>query len=269
MTSDKKSRKFLVGGNWKMNGYRALIDTVTTMTLADLPSDYSVDVVVCPPFPYLPLLITAVRKMSDPRIQVGAQNIHSERTGAFTGEVSFPMLTDLGVDWAIVGHSERRQLYGETNESAAAKFHMILKDSYSMRVIFCVGETLEEREAGRTEAVLESQLRALLPEGTVLSEEDRLKWAVRLVVAYEPVWAIGTGKVATAEQASAAHAFIRKFFAENAGDTLAQDVRVIYGGSVNAGNCRELASQPDIDGFLVGGASIKGEFRDIVLSRRG
>jgi triosephosphate isomerase len=190
-----------------------------------------VDIAVCPPFVSLP---EAVRALADTDIAVAAQNVHWEEQGAFTGEVSAPMLRELGVYGAIVGHSERRQYFGETNETAAARARAALDAGLS--VIACVGETEEERERGETEEVLKRQV-------GVFDQEDGL------VIAYEPVWAIGTGKSATPDQARRAHSFIKTRL----------DVPVIYGGSVKPENAAELLSQPDIDGALVGGASLEVE----------
>jgi triosephosphate isomerase (TIM) len=221
----------LIAGNWKM--YKRSAETAgfcieLKSRLADLEG---VEVAVCPPFTSLAV---AVQILAGTDIAVAAQNVHWELEGAFTGEVSVPMLRELGVYGAIVGHSERRQLFGETDEAVAKRARAALDAGLS--VIACVGETEAEREAGETEDVLRRQL-------SVLEAEDNL------VVAYEPVWAIGTGKTATPEIAQEAHAFIKGLV----------DVPVLYGGSVKPENATELLGQPDVDGALVGGASLDVE----------
>jgi triosephosphate isomerase len=218
-----------VAGNWKMfKGPReagAFCRALREAALGD------VDVAVCPPFVSL---AEAVQVLAGTEIGVFAQNCHWEREGAFTGEISAPMLRELGVYGTIVGHSERRQYFGETDQTVARRVATALE--HGLHVIACVGETEREREAGETEAVLRRQL-------SVLEEDDNL------VVAYEPVWAIGTGKTATPEMAQEAHAFVKSLLA----------VPVLYGGSVTPGNAADLAAQPDVDGALVGGASLDVE----------
>lgn len=177
--------------------------------------------------------------------------------GAFTGEISPAMLKDIGADWVIIGHSERRQIFNETDELIAEKTAHALAEG--LKVIACIGETLQEREAGQTEAVVFRQSKALAA---------TIKDWTNVVVAYEPVWAIGTGKTATPAQAQEVHAALRKWFAENVSPAVSAAVRIQYGGSVTAANCKELASQPDIDGFLVGGASLKPEFVQIVNAKQ-
>jgi triosephosphate isomerase (TIM) len=229
----------LIAGNWKM--YKGQAETAEfcielKRSLADLEA---VDVAVCPPFPSLAV---AVQILAGTDIAVAAQNVHWEEEGPFTGEVSAPMLRELGVYGAIVGHSERRQLFGETDEGVAKRTRAALDAGLS--VIACVGETEEERESGETEDVLRRQV-------SVLEAEDNL------VVAYEPVWAIGTGKTATPEITQEAHEFIKGLL----------DVPVLYGGSVKPENAEELLSLPAVDGALVGGASLDVEsFTSICLS---
>ena|SRR2546423_929521 len=221
----------LIAGNWKMHkGPRETVAFCAALRdrLADLEG---VDVAVCPPFPSL---AAAVQSLARTDIAVAAQNVHWAEEGAFTGEVSAGMLRELGVYGAIVGHSERRQLFGETDDGVARRAAGALEAG--IWVIACVGETEEERERGETEAVLRRQL-------SVLETHDQL------VIAYEPVWAIGTGKTATPEQAQDAHAFIRSLI----------DVPILYGGSVKPDNAAELLGQPDVDGALVGGASLDVE----------
>jgi len=218
-----------IAGNWKMyKGPREAGAFCRALREADLGG---VDVAVCPPFVSL---ADAVQVLAGTEIGVFAQNCHWEAEGAFTGEVSAPMLRELGVYGTIVGHSERRQLFGETDEKVARRADAALERG--LHVIACVGETEAEREAGETEAVLRRQV-------SVLHEDDNL------VVAYEPVWAIGTGRTATPEMAQEAHAFVKSLL----------DVPVLYGGSVKAENAAELAAQPDVDGALVGGASLDVE----------
>jgi triosephosphate isomerase len=219
----------LIAGNWKMFKTAAETRDFCVALRDELAGLEGVDVAVCPPFTGL---APAVEVLADTEIAVAAQNVHWEAEGAFTGEISAPMLADLGVYGAIVGHSERRQYFGETDESVGRRAVAALEAG--LWVIACVGETEEERERGETEDVLRRQLVALE------SHDD-------LVIAYEPVWAIGTGKTATPELAQDAHAFIKAIL----------DVPVLYGGSVKPENAAELLSQPDVDGALVGGASLE------------
>ncbi len=221
----------LVAGNWKMAKTEAETVDFCTALKERLRGLAGVDVAVCPPFTSL---AAAVRTLADTEIAVAAQNVHWEDEGAFTGEVSAPMLRELGVYGAVVGHSERRQLFGETDETVARRSAHALAAGLS--VIACVGELAEERERGETEAVLRRQL-------SVLEAHDNL------VIAYEPVWAIGTGKTASPEQAQEAHALIRSLV----------DVPVLYGGSVKPENAEALLGEPDVDGALVGGASLDVE----------
>jgi triosephosphate isomerase len=217
----------LIAGNWKMfKGPAATAEFCIALRERELPP--SVDVVLCPPFVSLAV---AVQLLAGTDIAVAAQNVHWEAEGAFTGEISAPMLRELGVYGAIVGHSERRQYFGETDDTVARRARAALDAGLS--VIACVGETEAERESGQTEAVLRRQVSVLEPDE-------------QLVIAYEPVWAIGTGKTATPELAREAHAFIKSIL----------QVPVLYGGSVKADNAAELLGQPDVDGALVGGASL-------------
>lgn len=238
------TRRPMVVGNWKMNGDReangrllAGLRACVDRALLD-----RVDVAVCPPFPYLAQVIGALEGRG---IGVGAQNVAAYAVGAYTGEVSAGMLADSGCGCVIVGHSERRTLLGETDAVVAAKALLALKAG--LQVIVCVGETLEERESDRTEAVLARQVDALAPLAGLANE--------RLVVAYEPVWAIGTGKTASVEQAQSAHRFIRGRLAE-VGFPVAESIRLLYGGSVKASNAAALFAQEDIDGGLIGGAAL-------------
>ncbi|QIW95651.1 hypothetical protein AMS68_001169 [Peltaster fructicola] len=244
-------RQFFVGGNFKMNGTISSIKAIVKH-LNDAKLDQQTEVVVAPPALYL--LLT--REHLDKRIEVAAQNVFDKKDGAFTGEISVSQLKDSGITWSLVGHSERRTIIQESNAFIASKTKAALDGGIG--VILCVGETLEQREANKTEEVVIAQLAAVAKEVT--------DWS-KIVIAYEPVWAIGTGKVATNEQAQEVHKAIRGWVSKELGNQTADNVRIIYGGSVNEKNCRDLAKQPDIDGFLVGGASLKPQFVDIVNSK--
>ena len=233
-------RKKLVAGNWKMNGSLAENAALLAALKAEL---VGVEAVVCVPFPYLAQAQAALTGSS---LAWGAQNLSFEAKGAFTGEVSATMLNDFGCQYVIVGHSERRSLYGETDEIVARKY--VTAQAAGLTPILCIGETLEEREAGVTEAVCARQLDAVIAAAGIGS-------FARAVIAYEPVWAIGTGKTASPEQAQAVHAFIRSKLAGLDGE-IAKNVIIQYGGSMKAGNAVELLAQPDIDGGLIGGASL-------------
>lgn len=253
----KQMRRPFVAGNWKMHGSRAENTELVEALLLGIPDDPAVDVAVCPPFPYLSEVGRRVRESS---IALGAQSVCAEPIGAFTGEVSAAMLKDVGCRYVIVGHSERRAIYKEDDELVARKF--VAVQSQGLTPILCVGETLEEREGAQTLAVVTRQLQAVLDVAGVRSLSNA-------VVAYEPVWAIGTGKNATPEQAQEVHAHIRaEVAAQDA--TIAAALRVLYGGSVKAGNAQEIFSMPDIDGGLIGGASLKAdEFLKICAAARG
>ncbi|KAL9689650.1 hypothetical protein QQ045_010039 [Rhodiola kirilowii] len=243
--------KFFVGGNWKCNGTKDSIKKlVSDLNSATLEPD--VDVVVAPPFVYLDL----VKSSLTDRVEVAAQNSWVGKGGAFTGEISVEQLKDIGVQWVILGHSERRHVIGEKDEFIGKKAAYALSEG--LKVIACIGELLEEREAGKTFDVCFKQLKAYAD--FVPSWDD-------VVIAYEPVWAIGTGKVASPEQAQEVHVALRDWLKKNVSAEVASKTRIIYGGSVNGGNSSELAKKEDIDGFLVGGASLKGpEFATIVNS---
>ncbi|XP_031732337.1 triosephosphate isomerase A [Anarhichas minor] len=245
-------RSFFVGGNWKMNGNReSLEQLISTLNTASL--DDQTEVVCGAPSIYLDF----VRSSLDLRIGVAAQNCYKVAKGAFTGEISPAMIKDCGVDWVILGHSERRHVFGEGDELIGQKVAHALESG--LAVIACIGEKLEEREAGTTEEVVYAQ--------TQVIAENVTDWG-KVVLAYEPVWAIGTGKTASPEQAQEVHEKLRAWLRANVSDDVADSVRIIYGGSVTAANCRELASQGDVDGFLVGGASLKPEFVDIINAAR-
>ena len=238
-------RQPMVAGNWKMNGSSDSVKELIEGVKAGVGAA-NAEVVVCPPFVYI-ASVAAAAAGSD--IKLGAQNMCDQDSGAFTGEVSGPMLKDVGCEYVVIGHSERRAMYGETDEVTAVKYGAVLKNG--LKPIFCIGETLEEREGGITEEVVGRQIDAIL-------NSDGVASLANAVLAYEPVWAIGTGKTASPEQAQAVHAFIRGKIAEQ-DKVIAEGLRILYGGSMNPGNAAELRSQPDIDGGLIGGASLKAE----------
>ncbi|CAN1282824.1 Triosephosphate isomerase, cytosolic, partial [Linum perenne] len=209
------------------------------------------EVVVSPPYVFLPV----VKGLLRPDFKVAAQNCWVRKGGAFTGEISAEMLLNLDIPWVILGHSERRALLNESDDFVGDKVAYAL--SQGLKVIACIGETLEQRESGATLEVVSAQTKAIAGIYKIKSWDN-------VVLAYEPVWAIGTGKVASPAQAQEVHAALRKCIHENVGVEVAQSIRIIYGGSVNGGNCKELAGQADVDGFLVGGASLKPEFIDII-----
>ncbi|KAI8999297.1 Triosephosphate isomerase [Gaertneriomyces semiglobifer] len=247
-------RKFLVGGNWKMNGSKQLADTIVKALNEGKWSD-NVEVVIAPPAPYLSI----VRSALDAKVGVSAQNIYTEQKGAFTGEVSTEMLKDLDIKWTIIGHSERRTIFGESSDLIGKKVAAAVKAGLS--VIACVGEQESERESGKTNEVVFGQLQAI---AKYLQPAD---WK-NVVVAYEPVWAIGTGKVATPQIAQDTHKDIRGWLAKNVSQEVADATRILYGGSVGAKSAPELQKEVDIDGFLVGGASLKDqEFLQIIQAK--
>ncbi len=238
-------RKKLIAGNWKMNKTPADGVGLTVELVAAIGKQTDVDVVVCPPFTALESVGHALEGSN---LKLGAQNMHFETSGAFTGETSAPMLRALFATHVILGHSERRSLFGENDAFINQKVITALKNQ--LRPILCVGETLSEREAGSTLRVVQTQLEAGL-EGVGKDQ------APGVIIAYEPVWAIGTGKVATSDQAQEVHAFIRGLLVKLFGDAVAQKVRILYGGSMKPANAPELLGQKDIDGGLIGGASLE------------
>ena len=239
-------RKKFVAGNWKMYTSLESAKQLAADVASGLPSNPNVIVAVCPPAPFLTAVVAATKGA----IPVGGQNCHYEKEGAFTGEIAPQMLLDCGCKYVILGHSERRHGMGETDELLNKKTKAAL--AAGLEVIFCIGELLSEREANQTEAVLETQLK----NGLVgLTAEQMTK----VVIAYEPVWAIGTGKVATPEQAQAAHAFVRKTISGMFGEKTGSEVLIQYGGSVKPDNAAALLHLPDVDGALVGGASLKAD----------
>jgi triosephosphate isomerase len=231
-----------------MNGSKESI-TELAKVLTTGPLDPNVEVIVGCPAVY----ISFARGLLPASIHVAGQNSYKTKSGAFTGEIAPSMLKDVGADWVIIGHSERRTIFGESDELIAEKTAFALAEG--LKVIACIGETLQEREAGKTEEVVFRQMKAIAAQ---------VKDWTNVVVAYEPVWAIGTGKVATPQQAQDVHAALRKWLVDNVSAEVSASLRIQYGGSVTAANCKELGSQPDIDGFLVGGASLKPEFVQIV-----
>ncbi|MFO0948775.1 MAG: triose-phosphate isomerase [Planctomycetota bacterium] len=247
-----RRRKF-IAGNWKMNLNRASAHQLASGLAQRLADVTDVDIAVCPPFPYLCDVHDAI---SGSRLQLGAQNAYFEKSGAFTGEVSNEMLADVGCKYVILGHSERRHVLCETDEVINRKLTATLRSG--LKPIFCVGELLEQREANKTNEVVGNQLRHGLVGVAIEQMRD-------VTIAYEPVWAIGTGKVATPEQAEDVHAFIRESLTKMYGNDLAQDIRIQYGGSVKGDNALGLLTKPNVDGALVGGASLKvDDFSDIV-----
>ena len=248
-----KERKLIIAGNWKMNKTAAEARDLVHGLKRELSSLKEVDVVVAPPFT---ALAEVSRMILDSNIRLGAQNMSEQKNGAYTGEISADLLKEYSVRYVILGHSERRKYQKETSELVCKKAHTA--HAASLKPIVCVGETLEEREAGSTKAVVESQVRGSLAGLTGEQMEET-------ILAYEPVWAIGTGKNATPEQAQEVHAFIRGIVASLVGETVAKRVRIQYGGSIKPGNARAIMTGADVDGALVGGASLEVRaFSDIV-----
>jgi triosephosphate isomerase (TIM) len=251
-------RKKIIAANWKMNMTIRETEAFFEGFLMDLGEDRRVEVVIVPPFTALAKASELLRDVQN--IKLGAQNMHWEKPGAYTGEISAEMLRDLFVNYVVLGHSERRTLFGETDAIVNKKTHAALANA--LRPIVCIGETLVEREAGKVEIVLATQLKGSLDGLSAEQIEE-------IVIAYEPVWAIGTGKVATPDQAQDAHAFIRGEIGEIWGAEAAAKVRIQYGGSVKPSNAGELMAQADIDGALVGGASLDSRgFQEIVHATR-
>ncbi|KAB8343169.1 hypothetical protein FH972_022759 [Carpinus fangiana] len=245
------SRQFFVGGNFKMNGSVDSIKSIVS-NLNGAQLDKNTEVVIAPPALYL--LLT--REHLGKNIEVAAQNVFDKPNGAFTGEISASQLIESDIKWTLLGHSERRQILCESDSFIASKTKHALE--HNLGVILCCGETLEQREANKTTDVVTAQLAAV---AQVVKD-----WS-KIVVAYEPIWAIGTGKVATTEQAQEVHEAIRAWIKKTIGDDVAEKTRIIYGGSVSEKNCKDLAKQKDVDGFLVGGASLKPAFVDIINSK--
>ena len=238
-------RKTIIAGNWKMNASKDSVKSLIGGILSGMKGVNS-EVLVCVPFPYLSQVELLIEGSN---LKLGAQNININASGAFTGEISADMIKDFGAKHVIVGHSERRSLYGETSSVVATKTKAAL--DAGMTPLLCVGESLEHRQSGKTEAVVEEQINAVIELLGIDSFHN-------IIVAYEPVWAIGTGMTATPEQAQAVHLFIRNLLGESS-ENIAQKTPILYGGSMNAGNAVELISCPDIDGGLIGGAALKAE----------
>ncbi len=251
---NKNLRKAIIAGNWKMNKTRPeakeLLEAIKPLVAN---AEGNVEVIACVPFTNLE---TAVNVTAGSNVKVGAENVHFEKSGAFTGEISADMLTEIGVEYVVIGHSERRQYFGETDETVNKRTLAAL--GAGLKPIVCVGELLWERDCNITEEVIARQIKLDL--WSVTAEQVK-----NVVIAYEPVWAIGTGKVATPAQAQEVCAFIRAQLAKLYGQEVADAVTIQYGGSMNAANCAELLAQPDIDGGLIGGASLKAnDFNTIV-----
>ena len=243
-------RKHIVAGNWKMNcNFNEADDLINGIMekLEDIELPRETQLIVCPPFPYLEMTTDYA---NDSYFLVGAQNVSDQEKGAYTGEVSAEMLESMEIDYCIVGHSERRGYYGETDKIVAAKVDRLL--AHGLKPIVCVGEVLEEREAGKQLDVVKRQVE----EGLFHLTAEQMK---EVVIAYEPVWAIGTGKTATPEQAQEIHAHIRSLLVAKYGKELADEISILYGGSCKPGNAKELFACPDIDGGLIGGASLKAD----------
>lgn len=254
------TRQAIVAANWKMNGSLSLVEEMTS-GLSNITLANNVNVVVCPSFPYLGAFSLSMSQCQlSEQFGLGAQNMSEKSSGAYTGEVSSTMLKECNVNYVILGHSERRSLYHETSHLVAEKVVKALESG--LTPILCVGESEQERQSQQTETVLASQLQPVI-------DLIGIEKFTEVVVAYEPVWAIGTGKTASPEMAQETHAFIRQFLA-NESEDVASKVPLLYGGSVNKGNCEHLFAQPDIDGGLIGGASLKvDEFSQICLAAKG
>jgi len=241
------SRKYLIAGNWKMNTTASETDDLISEINSLVGQQTQVQVCICPPFTSLQKGSSLVEQTE---VLLGAQNMSAEPSGAFTGEISAEMLRDLYVNFVILGHSERRQYFGETNKSINLKVLAAVQNN--LKPIYCIGETLEERESGKTLEVVKTQVKEGLA-NFPLSEVDNL------VLAYEPVWAIGTGKTATDEMAQEVHAYVRGLLVDLFGDAAGSGVRILYGGSMKPENASGLLSQPDVDGGLIGGASLNAK----------
>ena len=237
------SRRILIAGNWKMNKTSKEGAALVAEIAAGLPSGNLPEILVCPPYLTIPAVVEAAKGTA---LEVGAENVHWAASGAFTGEVSAAMLLDAGVTHVIIGHSERRQYFGETDETVNQRTKAAL--AAGLTVVVCVGETLAEREAGTTAAVIDRQTRKAL---------EGVSDVAKVVIAYEPVWAIGTGKTATPDMAQEVHAQIRAILADLYGADAAETVRILYGGSMKPANAPELLAKKDIDGGLIGGAALK------------
>jgi triosephosphate isomerase len=238
-------KKLFIVANWKMNGNKRSNEQLINCINDKVCENANIEVIICPPFTYL----TQILKLKTSSIKIGAQNISENQNGACTGEISGSMLQDIKVDYVIIGHSERRQMYNDTNAVIAQKFELAHQNN--LIPILCIGESLNERKTGQTLSVIESQIKSII-------ETTRIELFAKSIIAYEPVWAIGTGKVATDDQAQEVHAYIRNKLAQlDAG--IAENMQILYGGSVKPGNATALFAMPDIDGGLIGGASLDGD----------
>ncbi len=250
---DKNYRKTILAGNWKMNQLASAVPAFVEELTASLAIGAGEEAVLCVPFPFIPAMAAALENSG---VKYGAQDVSAQDSGAYTGEVSGAMLKDLGVSYTIIGHSERRAYHGESDALVNGKLKALLKNDITP--ILCVGESLEQRDAGQTLAVVASQVREGLRDITAGQMPG-------IVIAYEPIWAIGTGRTATAEQAEEVCAHIRAVLGESFGTDAAKRVSILYGGSMNGKNAAELLAQPDIDGGLIGGASLKpAEFAGMI-----
>jgi triosephosphate isomerase len=259
ITATAMQKRRLVAANWKMNLLPDAAQTLATQYQQQL-NQFSIPIIAAVPAPYLPIVAPILK--SAPHLYTAAQNVHSESFGAYTGEISAPMLEALGCRYALVGHSERRQYFGETNEFINQKINKLL--AFNLRPILCIGETKAARAADY-QAVLAHQL-----ESCLLSHPIPPTQWIEIVIAYEPVWAIGTGLTATPAEAQEAHLFIRQWIKNKMGEAIAEQISIIYGGSVSSQNAAALFEQPDVDGALVGGASLKApDFEAIVRARIG
>jgi triosephosphate isomerase len=243
-------RKPIVGGNWKSNSTLKASEKLCDALNAGDWDGSKVDVVLFP----VALQVPSVTMWIKPEMKVGLQNCSKTKNGAFTGEISVDMIKDQGIEWVLIGHSERRSLYGEDDKVCGEKLSLAM--DAGLKVCYCIGEKLPERESGKTNDVCAEQMKAVI-------DCKNLKWN-DIIIAYEPVWAIGTGKVATPAQAQETQAFIRKYVAKNVSSAVAEALIIQYGGSVSPDNCEDLIKCPDIDGFLVGGASLKPTFVKII-----
>lgn len=246
-------RKKIVAGNWKMNNDLVQSEALIAELLTKLPQT-TAEVMIAPTFVNL---ATAVQKTKESKVEVIAQNMHFAENGAYTGEISAQMLASIGVKTTILGHSERREYFNETDEALAKKVDTALK--HKMRVVFCIGEKLAERKANKHFDVVKEQIEKALFHLSAQAWQS-------VILAYEPVWAIGTGETATPEQAQEMHAFIRKIIADKYGDEVAQNVSILYGGSANPKNAKDIFAQKDVDGGLIGGASLKADDFVAVIS---
>jgi triosephosphate isomerase len=244
------ARRLLVGGNWKSNGSKKFVKDFSKTVLNTIKYDTNkVEIVVAP----VSIHLKEAQEHISNGVHIASQNMSAFPDGAYTGEISATQLVDFGINWTILGHSERRHILGESNSFVGTKVKMA--DDYGLKIIACIGEQLDERESGKTMQVCEDQLNAI--------REHLEDWS-NIVIAYEPVWAIGTGVVASSEQAQEVHANLRQWLLKNVSQEAADQTRILYGGSVSEKNADELITNPDIDGFLVGGASLKPAFNDII-----